>query len=724
MLKKIFSVLICMAVLSTAVLNSAFAAQTEKVITGNFTFMPAFSENSADDTFFYSDGYFTEDSATDNAHRTSMSMALALSTIEIGGSSYVTKLFSDIGFSDIEIGDMNDKPTKDTIGTAIAHKSLEDTELIAVAIRGSKYDAEWASNLTVGDSGDISGIESAAEKVKNRLLNYIEKNNIKTAKIWITGYSRAGAVADLLGVYINENLSEFKTEKSDLFVYTFEAPAASKSDKIYENIHSIRNKNDVINYVYPKNWGVYSNGVDQIIGEDKTLTAKIFSLFGEEKIIDLKQVQKDEFLKEFIDFLSNELTRAEFSGDFDGTVSKLIETVFDKTPEERNAIVEYVKSAFSGDLMKNEAFLQIAADDIYFGILEHNSDKMYERLANDIKTLFAQKYTLDKLSGVNVPLTAEDLSVLSDSLYPILRQLGPVLVSDFYYHEGKSTEDFYPEYYFDSDYDPNAWSYEDEETETDLSDEEQGAKDGEEAAFVGWDDGYNGNKYASYNDVPEDAEDRSEEYLSAYKEAYKQAYELQYEDGANASIPTPDDEYGRQEGNYAGEESGKEDSYANNPYGTSYDDTPIQYGDEPYSEEFIKAYKDAYKDGYDIGFAEKPLYYFATFALNFNDIWSEHQHQVNWEYVKALDSYYTEGVPEYSEEIEEPEKENAPDEHEPSEQKEIAQNPSDKTENEVTTERKTNYSIFDSNPSTGVNGTFVAVMLIMAAGTAAASKKK
>ena len=38
---------------------------------------------------------------------------------------------------------MNDKPTKDTIGTAIAHKNIDGQELVAVAIRGSKY------NMTV-----------------------------------------------------------------------------------------------------------------------------------------------------------------------------------------------------------------------------------------------------------------------------------------------------------------------------------------------------------------------------------------------------------------------------------------------------------------------------------------------------------------------------------------------------------------------------------------------
>ncbi len=69
----------------------------------------------------------------------------------------MTELYEGIGFEDISIGDMNDTPTRDTIGTAIAHKNIDGQEVVAVAIRGSEYDCEWSANLTAGEEGDIEG---------------------------------------------------------------------------------------------------------------------------------------------------------------------------------------------------------------------------------------------------------------------------------------------------------------------------------------------------------------------------------------------------------------------------------------------------------------------------------------------------------------------------------------------------------------------------------------
>ena len=74
------------------------------------------------------------------------------------------------------------------------------------AIRGSKYDSEWASNLTAGAQGDIQGFYDASEKVNDRLRDYLADNELTDVKLWITGYSRAGAVADLTAVYINEHM--------------------------------------------------------------------------------------------------------------------------------------------------------------------------------------------------------------------------------------------------------------------------------------------------------------------------------------------------------------------------------------------------------------------------------------------------------------------------------------------------------------------------------------
>lgn len=628
---------------------NTFAVDTDDVTKGSFTYMPAFAEEAATEPYFYSDSYFAESSDSLKTHLRTMSMALALSTMEVDGSSYVTDLLSDIGFEDIAIGDMNDKPTKDTIGTAIAHKNIDGQELVAVAIRGSKYDSEWASNLTAGVDGDIKGFSDASKKVNDRIKDYLADNELTDVKLWITGYSRAGAVADLTAVYINEHNAEFKTSSDDLYVYTFEAPAASESDKVYDNIHETRNKNDIINYVYPESWGIHSNGNVQWIGEEMTIVSKTADVGVQGVTVrDAENITKEEFIRQFMDWLSGELTRENFSGDFDGAVSGLLELYFGKTSDERQALADYfgsLKEQFSDAeaIKQNEALMGFLTDDVFFGIFDHNSDKMYEKLTNDLKVILTDMYNAEKTKG-NDGLSEEDFNAVLDSLYPLFRQLGPAVVKDMHYHIGMNTDDFLPEDFNDPDYEPGYYEEEEEEPEP-VTEAEKGAADGKSAAWVGYSDGLNGEKYASYNDVPDDGEEHTEEYLKAYKQAYKEEYEIQYADGLKDH--RTDYQKGIDDGEYRGEQAAAQDMENDNEYGTSYNDEPEVYEDsDPYSEEYIQGYKDGYKKGYDIKFKERPLYHVATFALNFDELWSEHQPQYNWELVKSLDSYYTEDTSE------------------------------------------------------------------------------
>ena len=696
-----------------------FAADTNDVTEGSFNYIPAFAAEAVTEKFFYSDNYFTEPSDSDNTHLRTMSMALALSTMEVGGSSYVTDLLSDIGFEDIAIGDMNDKPTKDTIGTAIAHKNIDGQELVAVAIRGSKYDSEWASNLTAGEQGDIQGFSDASKKVNDRIKDYLADNELTDVKLWITGYSRAGAVADLTAVYINEHTAEFETSADDVYVYTFEAPAASASDKVYDNIHETRNKNDIINYVYPESWGIYSNGRAEWIGKDKTIVSKTAEVGTQGVTVkDAETVTKEEFIRQFIGWLSGELTRDNFSGDFDGAVSGLLELYFGKTPDERQALADYfgsLKEQFSDAeaIKQNEALMGFLTDDVFFGIFDHNSDKMYEKLTNDLKVILTDMYNAEKTKG-NDGLSEEDFNAVLDSLYPLFRQLGPAVVRDMHYHIGMNTDDFLPKDFNDPNYEPGYYEEEEEEPEP-VTEAEKGAADGKSAAWVGYSDGVNGEKYASYNDVPDDGEEHTEEYLKAYKQSYAEEYEIQYADGVRDH--KTDYQKGIDDGEYRGEKAAAQDMENENEYGTSYNDEPVvSEGDEPYSEEYIQGYKDGYKKGYDIKFKERPLYHVATFALIFDELWSEHQPQYNWELVKSLDSYYTEGVPA----SDDPSKNSSESVLDSSSQTSSDSSSSSKAQS---SSQAANSTKTDTNPATG-NAAPPIIALIVTAGIVIVSEKK
>ena len=105
------------------------------------------------------------------------------------------------------------------MGMVIAHKEVAGKNLIAVAIRGEKYDSEWGNNFIVGKSGNAKGLNDSSIKVINRIKKYIQNNHLDNNKIWIAGYSRAGTIANLTGVYINNHLDEFNTNADNLYIY-------------------------------------------------------------------------------------------------------------------------------------------------------------------------------------------------------------------------------------------------------------------------------------------------------------------------------------------------------------------------------------------------------------------------------------------------------------------------------------------------------------------------
>ncbi|MDR2832320.1 MAG: VWA domain-containing protein [Streptococcaceae bacterium] len=230
-----------------------------------------FNYNNNQTVFHYSDSYFKEDSTANlsyNPSLASMSLNLQLSSWPSKGQKDYSKksenakeLFDKIGFEQVRVNSgYTIKPTKDSIGAIAAQKKIDDYTLVALSIRGGGYEAEWASNLTIGASGEHAGFNEASKKVLRFLQAYIEETKVNgKIKLWITGYSRAGAVANLLGGYLNnhlEALPEIKLEHENIYVFCFEPPAATleefgAKEKKHDNIVNIINDFDIVTKVAP-----------------------------------------------------------------------------------------------------------------------------------------------------------------------------------------------------------------------------------------------------------------------------------------------------------------------------------------------------------------------------------------------------------------------------------------------------------------------------------------
>ncbi len=220
--------------------------------------------------YAYSDGYFDTASTIYNPSLATMSLCLELSS----WSSYETdvwaeksqnarKLLDEIGFVDYAQNDFwNDKPSTDSIGVIAAHKKFDDYTLIALPIRGGNYYNEWGDNVDLGLEGGHTGFYQARDNVIKFLEEYIVDCNITgRVKIWVVGYSRGGAVANLTAGYLNENklpngaLLAFE----DLYCYAFEPPQGALTESVgadmdHANIHNIVNPNDIVTMIAPIDW--------------------------------------------------------------------------------------------------------------------------------------------------------------------------------------------------------------------------------------------------------------------------------------------------------------------------------------------------------------------------------------------------------------------------------------------------------------------------------------
>ncbi len=442
LLTKAAALVLSAGVLISALPMSAIADEAEpvKAVTGTFTYVTAGSENALGekyeqtDKFYYSDDFFSEPSSVMNEHLRTISADLALAAFGSLGednAANAVDLLTKLEYNpEVDVQDVEGEPTKDTIGSYITYTTTaEDKNIIAVALRGSRYGAEWANTLRPGTEGDLEGLTEASQKVVERITAFCESREITADKIWITGYSRSGAVADLTGKYINKHLDEFGITADDLYVYTFEAPRASAENTQYANIHDVINPNDVVPIVYPEQWGIYHAGVEEYLNcEDKTvqhmqidaagLTSGKVSFLPIETRTE-PEAMKD-FEKSFIDFLTQSIDRAGYSKNSEA-IGDIVVMALGLSKEQMSALGDFAKSAFSNiglmDLAMN--VLPVIAGD--------PTSADYPAAVDNLAQFVISKFDAADHSAC---LTDEQYAALKAALPGLLHLVAPVVTRD------------------------------------------------------------------------------------------------------------------------------------------------------------------------------------------------------------------------------------------------------------------------------------------------------
>ena len=169
--------------------------------------------------------------------------------------------FETLGFTDIETEPYRTKPTTDSIGYGIAELRQDGMTVIALAVCGGGYGAEWASNLTVGTNERPDGFQDAATKVQKALADYIERHAPEgDLVLWTSGFSRAGAVSNLTAADCTAS-GQFR----DVYAYTFATPRTIMNPAQYNNIYNIMQKNDIVPKIPLGDWGFERYGKDMYL---------------------------------------------------------------------------------------------------------------------------------------------------------------------------------------------------------------------------------------------------------------------------------------------------------------------------------------------------------------------------------------------------------------------------------------------------------------------------
>lgn len=282
--------------------------------------------------FYYTDDYFSHSAINDAVTSQSVpwteldDTSLATASMDFASASFATcagdvksastrtwantdysdraanarDYLSACGFNAFEAYDYDHAPTRDSIAYVLANKKIhvwdeesqtnKDYTLVAVGVRGAGYGSEWASNVEVGDPSDPAarntphqGFHKSALKVVEGVKQYIADENISgDVKYWVSGFSRAAAVANLTAAYITDRAEEFSTAQKDIYGYTYECPQAAPTatDALqYKNIHNIVNAMDVVPMVSPSVFEHQRLGVDYVMPYYKNTTSSENTLY-------------------------------------------------------------------------------------------------------------------------------------------------------------------------------------------------------------------------------------------------------------------------------------------------------------------------------------------------------------------------------------------------------------------------------------------------------------
>ena len=284
----------------------AAADDADNYYKGVFYYRPSIAElkgvPDAFDVYAYSDEAFLQSGKEFSDTLATTSMSLAVASVSSNREPFTTDGYTrknrnavafleDCGFSDIVLNDdYKRKPTKNSLGVLCAHKTISDGvksyPLLVILPRSAGYEKEWANNFVLGPSGDAKGFNDCAEKMLAFAKRYAADHQITgSIKVWIAGYSRGAAVANLAGKKLIDAPKEYlgdaiELDSENLFDYTFGTPSAAARENNprapkYAGIFNTFSVTEISSSMAPVDMGFERYGTDRIVEDDENYEAML-----------------------------------------------------------------------------------------------------------------------------------------------------------------------------------------------------------------------------------------------------------------------------------------------------------------------------------------------------------------------------------------------------------------------------------------------------------------
>lgn len=243
-----------------------------------------------EDEFYYEDSMFAYLDETEFSYDLAKMAALSVESSKnnrLEGKK-VTKteegnIFTQLGFENTKFITLNaddyDEDKSDLTAFYISNKKFkyegEKYQVFSVAVVGSRGAIDFVSNFDIGvDSPNYvlsenshkewvnrdnhKGYDVTSERTLKKIDEYLVQyqNKDYTTIMYTCGHSRGGAISNILG-------KEFTDRKIKTFSYAIASPTCISNERNndYKNLFVIANKNDVVPYLPPQEYGFQTYGI-------------------------------------------------------------------------------------------------------------------------------------------------------------------------------------------------------------------------------------------------------------------------------------------------------------------------------------------------------------------------------------------------------------------------------------------------------------------------------